>query len=165
VRIDSSGDEEPARTDKGREQMAKMLQTRVDIEASKEEVWSILIDFPAYPQWNPFIKSISGEPRAGAMLDVHIQPPDQRGITLHPTVLSAIPGQELKWLGHLFIPGVFDGEHHLLIHGMSTDRVSFVQEEVFKGVLIPFTGKMLDSTRQGFEQMNEALKKRAEAVG
>jgi hypothetical protein len=32
-------------------------------------------------------------------------------------------------------------------------------------VLIPFTGKMLDSTRQGFELMNEALKKRAEAVG
>jgi hypothetical protein len=144
--------------------MAKTLQTQVDIEASKEKVWSILIDFPAYPQWNPFIKSISGEPKAGAELDVHIQPPDQRGITLHPKVLSAIPGQELKWLGHLFIPGIFDGEHHFLIHEMSADRVSFVQEEVFKGVLIPFTGEMLDSTRQGFEQMNEALKNRTEAV-
>jgi hypothetical protein len=32
-------------------------------------------------------------------------------------------------------------------------------------VLIPFTGKVLDSTKQGFEQMNEALKKRAEAPG
>jgi hypothetical protein len=144
--------------------MAKRLQTQVDIEASKEKVWSILTDFPAYPQWNPFIKSISGELRAGAKLDVHIQPPDQRGITLHPKVLSAIPSQELKWLGHLLVPGIFDGEHHLLIHEMTADRVSFVQEEIFKGVLVPFTRKMLDSTRQGFEQMNEALKKRAETI-
>jgi hypothetical protein len=142
--------------------MGKSLQTQIDVEASKEKVWSILTDFPAYPQWNPFIKSISGEPRAGAKLDVHIQPPDQKGITLHPKVLSAVPGQELKWLGHLFVPGIFDGEHHFLIHEMTTDRVSFVQEEVFKGVLIPFTGRMLDSTRQGFEEMNQALKKRAE---
>jgi hypothetical protein len=143
--------------------MAKRLHTQVDIEASKERVWDILTDFPAYPQWNPFIKSMSGEPRAGAKLDVHIQPPDQRGITLHPKVLSAVPGQELKWLGHLLIPWVFDGEHHLVIHEMTPNRVLFVQGEDFKGVLVPFTGKMLDSARQGFEQMNEALKKRAEA--
>jgi hypothetical protein len=37
--------------------------------------------------------------------------------------------------------------------------VTFVQEEVFKGVLVPFTGKLLEGTRQGFENMNEALKK------
>jgi hypothetical protein len=31
-------------------------------------------------------------------------------------------------------------------------------------VLVSFTGKMLDKTKQGFELMNEALKNRAEAV-
>jgi hypothetical protein len=143
--------------------MGKTLHTQIDIKASKEKVWSILTDFPAYPHWNPFIRWIIGLPSEGAKLDIHIQPPDQKGITLHPKVLSAVPGQELKWLGHLFVPGIFDGEHHFLIHEMMTaDRVRFVQEEIFKGVLIPFTGKMLDSTRQGFEQMNQALKKRAE---
>jgi hypothetical protein len=142
--------------------MAKTLRTQADIEASKESVWSVLTDFQAYPQWNPFIKSISGEARPGARLDVHIQPPAQRGITLHPRVLSAVPGRELKWLGHLLLPRIFDGEHHFLIHEMTADRVSFVQQEIFKGMLVPFTGKMLESTRRGFEQMNEALKKRAE---
>ena len=145
--------------------MAKTLQTQIDIEASKEKVWSILTDFPAYPQWNPFIKSISGEPRAGAKLDVHVQPPGAKGMTFHPQVLSAVPGQELKWLGHLLVSGIFDGEHHLLIHEVSADRVTFVQEEIFKGVLIPFNGKQLEKTREGFGQMNQALKKRAEEGG
>jgi hypothetical protein len=144
--------------------MAKTLATRIEIEAPKEKVWGILTDFAAYPQWNPFIKSISGEARVGAKLDVHLQPPRAKGITLHPQVLSAIPGQELRWLGHLVVPGIFDGEHHLLIQEESADRVTFVQEETFKGVLIPFTGKMLDKTEQGFVQMNEALKSRAEAI-
>jgi hypothetical protein len=97
-------------------------------------------------------------------LDVHIQPSDQRGITLHPKVLSAIPGQELKWLGHLLVPGIFDGERHFLIQENNVHRVTLVQEEAFKGVLVPFTGKMLEKTKQGFVRMNEALKSRAEAI-
>ena len=145
--------------------MTKTLQTQLDIESSEEKVWAILTDFPAYPQWNPFIKMISGEARAGATLDVHIQPPGQKGITIHPKVLSAVPGRELRWLGHLLIPGIFDGEHHFLIQPTAANKVSFVQEELFKGVLVPFTNKMLAHTKQGFQQMNEALKRRAEAEG
>ena len=144
--------------------MAKSLRTQIEIAAPKEKVWNVLTDFGAYPQWNPFIKSISGEARTGAKLDVHLQPPGARGITLHPQVVSAIPGQELKWLGHLLLPGIFDGEHHLVIREKTADTVTFVQEEAFKGVLVPFTGKMLGKTQQGFVQMNEALKDRAEAT-
>lgn len=96
--------------------MARTLETEIEIEASKEKVWEILSDFPSYPQWNPFIKSIHGEPREGTKLDVSLQPPGAKGITLHPNVLSAVPGKELKWLGHLLgVPGIFDGEHHFLI--------------------------------------------------
>ena len=29
------------------------IVTQMDIAASPERVWSILMDFPAYPQWNP----------------------------------------------------------------------------------------------------------------
>lgn len=127
-------------------------------------MWEVLTDFPSYPQWNPFITHISGEAKTGTKLDVHIQPPGQRGITLHPRVLSAVPGRELRWLGRLVVPGIFDGEHRLLIHERTADAVRFVQEEVFKGVLIPFTGKMLASTKEGFGEMNLALKDRAEAI-
>ena len=40
-----------------------------------------------------------------------------------------------------------------------------VQREEFRGVLVPFFWKSLDThTRQGFEAMNAALKQRAEAA-
>jgi hypothetical protein len=143
--------------------MTKTLATEIDIEASKERVWGILTNFPSYPLWNPFIKSIAGDAVAGTRLDVTIQPPGGKGITLHPKVLSAIPQQELKWLGHLLgVPGIFDGEHHLLIQSTSSDSVRFVQQEIFGGVLVPLTTKLLERTRQGFEGMNRALKQRAE---
>ncbi|MCR1341946.1 SRPBCC domain-containing protein, partial [Acidithiobacillus ferrooxidans] len=29
------------------------IETGIEITASPEHVWSILMDFPAYPQWNP----------------------------------------------------------------------------------------------------------------
>jgi hypothetical protein len=144
--------------------LGKTLQAQIEIQAPKGKVWAILIDFAAYPQWNPFIKSISGEPRTGAKLDVHFQPPGAKGITLHPQILSAIPGQELKWQGHVLASGIFHGEHHFLIQEKDPDRVTFAQGEAFRGVLVPLIGKLLDKTEQGFEQMNEALKDRAEAI-
>jgi len=38
-----------------------------------------------------------------------------------------------------------------------------VQREVFKGILVPLVGGSLEKTRHGFDEMNAALKQRAEA--
>jgi len=32
-------------------------------------------------------------------------------MTFRPTILKAEPNRELRWLGHLLVPGLFDGEH------------------------------------------------------
>jgi hypothetical protein len=143
----------------------KELHSQIDIDASPERVWDILTDFASYPQWNPFIRRISGELKAGQRLEVRLEPPDSRGITLRPTVLSAEPNRELRWLGHLFVPGLFDAEHSLSIQPLEENRVRFVQSEVFKGALVPLLARSLDNnTLRGFEQMNGALKEQAEAL-
>lgn len=140
----------------------KTLQSEIEIDASPSRVWAILSDFPAYPQWNPFIKHIQGDATPGTQLKVRIEPPGAKGMTFHPTVLAATPDKELRWLGHLLVPRVFDGEHQLLITQLPDQRVRFMQREVFRGVLVPFTAGMLSKTEQGFVAMNEALRKRAE---
>jgi hypothetical protein len=144
--------------------MARTLRTEVEIEAPAETVWAVLTDFSSYPEWNPFITSIEGIPRAGERLEVRLEPPGGKGITVRPRVLSAIPGRELRWLGHLLVPGIFDGEHRFLIQDGRDDHVRFVQEEQFSGVLVPLTGKVLAQTEQGFVAMNEALEQRAGPV-
>lgn len=84
-------------------------------------------------------------------------------MTFRPTVLKAEPNRELRWLGHLLIPGLFDGEHIFTIEPLGANRVRFVQREIFTGLLVPLLASGLDTdTRRGFEEMNQALKVRAE---
>jgi hypothetical protein len=140
----------------------KELRTEIEFDGTPEGVWAVLADLPAYPEWNPFIEKIDGELRVGGKLDVRLQPVDERGITLHPTVLAAGPGRELRWLGHLMVPGIFDGEHRFQIEPAGPDRVRFTQSEGFGGILLPLLWKKLrdGGTAKGFRAMNEALVRR-----
>ena len=141
----------------------KELHSEIEIQASDERVWQVLTNFADFPQWNPFMRRASGEARPGARLEVHIQPSGASGMTFKPTVLKAEPNRELRWLGRLLIPGLFDGEHILTIEPLAANRVRFVQREIFTGLLVPLFARGLDTgTRRGFEEMNRALKARAE---
>jgi len=143
----------------------KELHTEIEIDAPAERVWRLLTDFASYPRWNPFIRTISGRPIPGERLEVRLEPPGGRRMTFKPEVLEAEPERTLRWLGHLMVPGLFDGEHSFTIEPLAEDRVRFVQREAFKGLLVPLFARGLEAnTRRGFEQMNGALKERAESA-
>ncbi len=142
----------------------KQLEATVVIAAPAARVWQVLTDFAAFPHWNPFIRRIDGVATAGARLTVRIQPTGARGMTFRPTVLVAEPHRELRWLGRLGLPGLFDGEHMFIIAPVDAHRVRLTQREVFRGLLVPFLSRQLDrDTARGFAEMNAALKTRAEA--
>jgi hypothetical protein len=145
------------------EQTMKELRTEIDIQASADRVWECLTDFASFPSWNPFIRWVKGEARVGTRLVVHLQPSGANAMTFKPIVLTVSPPHELRWLGRLFLPGIFDGEHILTIDALEANRVRFTQREFFNGLLVPFLAHSLDTnTRRGFEEMNQALKLRAE---
>lgn len=138
------------------------LSSEIEFEGTPEETWAVLTDLQAYGEWNPFIERVDGELHVGAKLDVRLQPVDERGITLHPTVLAAEPGRELRWIGHLMVPGIFDGEHRFRIEEAGPGRVRFVQSERFGGIPLPLLWKKLrdGGTAKGFRAMNERLARR-----
>ena len=138
------------------------LRSEIEIEAPPESVWAVVTDFAAYPTWNPFIRRISGELREGARLEVQIEPPGARATTFKPTVRVVERNRELRWLGRLLVPGIFDGEHSLLIEPRDGGRSRVVQSERFSGVLVGFFRGTLAKTAGGFEQMNAALEARVE---
>ncbi len=139
------------------------LHTGIDIEASAERVWAILTDFASYPEWNPFVRSVVGEPREGARLQIVVQPSGGKAMRFSPVVLAAEPNRELRWLGRFLFPGVFDGEHAFIIEPLSEGKVRFRQSEKFSGILVGLFRSSLDrDTKRGFEEMNRALKQRAE---
>ena len=122
------------------------------------------MDFAAYPGWNPFIRSLVGQPNPGSTLQVTIQPVGGRAMTLSPTVLAQVPEREFRWKGRLVLPGIFDGEHCFRLSAVTDGASRLVHEEFFTGLLVPFAmrGRLKAGTLAGFEAMNQALKARAE---
>jgi hypothetical protein len=141
----------------------KELHSQIEIEAPAERVWQVLTDFAAYPEWNPFIRRVNGRPEVDEQLVVRMRPSGTKGMTFRPTVMKAEPNRQLRWLGHLLVPGLFDGEHIFEIEELGRDRVLFIQREFFRGLLVPLFARSLDrDTQRGFEEMNRALRERAE---
>jgi hypothetical protein len=115
----------------------KELHSQIEIAAPAERVWQVLTDFAAYPEWNPFIRRVK----------------------------KVEPNRQLRWLGHLLVPGLFDGEHIFEIEELDRDRVLLTQREIFKGLLVPLLARSLDrDTQRGFEEMNRALREKAETT-
>lgn len=140
----------------------KNIQTEILINADISKVWNVLMDFENHPKWNPFIKSISGEQKAGNKLTVSIQPPDGNGMTFKPKILTLEPNREFRWKGKLGINGIFDGEHYFILESLDKDQTKFTHGENFSGLLVLLMGNMLNKTKAGFQLMNESIKKECE---
>jgi hypothetical protein len=58
---------------------------------------------------------------------------------------------------------LFDGRHEFLLEPMAGGKLKFIQRENFSGILVPLIWALIKKdTRRGFEEMNAALKSRAE---
>lgn len=136
----------------------KKIETIVVINAPIEQVWATLINFENHPHWNPFIKHISGDLRVGSKLTVEISQHAKSNFRFTPVLKEVNPPFELRWDGKLLIKGLFDGEHFFILEKVNDGVTNFIHGEIFSGLLIPFTGKMIDETKFGFEKMNNALK-------
>lgn len=142
----------------------KRLVTEVDIDASKEEVWTVLTDLDGYRDWNPFITEAKGHVAVGESLELLMGSEDERQVTMKPTVISVRPGQTFEWLGHVGVKGIFDGRHRFDVVPRD-GGTRMVHSEEFTGVLVPALSAMLDGrTKAGFEAMNAAIKDRVESM-
>jgi hypothetical protein len=140
------------------------IRSELEIAAPASEIWGILTDFPRYGEWNPFITEIESEGVVGGPLRLLLSLPEGRDHRLRSTLLRFEENYELRFRAHLLFPGLFDGEHFLRLVTVDAARTRFVQGENFSGVLLRFSGRTLTQVARGFDYMNEALKRRAEAA-
>lgn len=143
--------------------MAREISTDIQIQAPAACVWHELVDFTAYPRWNPFIPSIAGARMPGGKLSVLLQLPNGKRMRFRPVIHRLKEHQCLVWRGHWLIPGLFDGEHSFELTAQGETLTRLVHKECFSGILVPMLWNSLErEVRQGFMHMNEALKKRCE---
>jgi hypothetical protein len=134
-----------------------IIERSILIPAPAPIVWATLTDTGRYSSWNPFISEFTGNLRPGAKVRLRINPPGGRAMSFAPTVTALDDGRRLEWLGHLGIPGIFDGRHSFTLEAIDADSTRITQAERFTGCLVPFTGGLLRRTAAGFQAMNEAM--------
>ena len=138
--------------------LSKIITTHLTVSASVEDLWRTLTDLAAYRPWNPFITAAAGTVSVGERLNLTIQPPGGgRAVAFKPWVTTVEEHHYIEWLGHLALPGVFDGRHSFTLTPMTRGRTLFQQSETFTGLLTPFSKSMLWRARTGFVAMNDAL--------
>ena len=141
----------------------KELKTEIDIQASPETVWQILMDFNTWQEWNPFIHTVVGKPEVGQRVDITVRTATPKKMILHCTIIKIEPNRELRWKYHVFLPGLFRGEHSFILEPRDDGSIHFVDREIFNGLLVPLQAKNIDThSKRGFEDMDQALKIRAE---
>jgi len=157
-----------------------LIETEVTIDAPPSKLWSILTEFDAFPEWNPFLTRIkltsgdiqtldaSQDDNPQAALEVSLEPegPSSRRI-FTPAVVKWKKDTEFAWLGSVRLLGLslFTGEHHFELRQQGDGKTLFRHYESFGGLLCrPILYWIGDKTRRGFENMNQALKQRAESV-
>ncbi len=141
----------------------KEIITEIVINASKETVWNVLINFEAYPHWNPFIIGIEGEAVKDSILKNQIEMNGKVQV-FKPVVEKVVPNKHFEWIGKLPL-GMFIGHHCFEIVELGANQVKLIHKEEFtgwiSGLLLRFIG---EDTRKGFITMNKALKNQAEKM-
>lgn len=139
-----------------------VLHTEIEVDASPQQVWKVLADRQAYPDWNPFIISSTGDLVAGGTITNVLRDTEGKETTFSPELLVVEPNTELRWIGKVAFGGIFDGEHSFRLEALPNGRTRLIHEETFRGAAVPFTKSMLTKTiRPQFVAMNEALAARA----
>lgn len=142
--------------------LARTVETWIDIDAPPERVWDVLVDFPAWADWNPFIPTVEGALEVGRKVRIKVVPPGRKPSEFTPEVWVVRPCEEFLWGGG-FLGVVFRGDHAFLLERLSQGGTRFRQRERFRGPLVLFMGSMFEPIERGYHQMNNALKQRVEA--
>ena len=140
----------------------RTVSATIEIDAPPEQVWAVLTDLAAYPQWNPIFPQASGQIVVGGRLRLAYRPTAGRAMTIRPKVLAAQPGAELRWA--LSLPGIIGGEHSFTLTAAG-DGTRLVQSETFRGLLVPLSGKVIAGAEGDYAALNQALKQRVEQGG
>ena len=139
------------------------IYTDIEINSNDiEKTWKILTDFESFPDWNPFVKKLEvldESIKVGSKLSVNLD-----GFSIKPKVTKfSEENKEFSWLGKLFIPRIFDGEHMFKIERIDGNKLRFIQKEKFRGLLVwPILKLIGKQTQENFHKMNQTLKELVE---
>jgi hypothetical protein len=160
------------------------LTTTIIIDASPDEVWLVLVNFPAWEMWNPFIHDIEGFALAGEKVKITISPDyaalnkrmDQndpgnlmadaivfnKSSNFQPRITSYQAGKLLAWKHKNWLSSY---AQRFVLTPTEDGSTRFTNIVTMNGLLVNMGWEMAVKPmyQGGMELMNEALKAQVES--
>ncbi|MGW3352888.1 SRPBCC family protein [Nonomuraea rubra] len=141
------------------------VRTEIHISASPEHVWKILCDFDAYPEWNPLVPRMRGAAVPGSRLSLPtaMWPGGPVVMPTRATVEEATPPRRLAWRVNMITRSVASSLHDFELSPDGAGGTHLLHRETITGAMAPMMWSVVRRFEPTFVQLNQALKKRAEA--
>ena len=144
--------------------MAYEISTTIEIAATPQNVWAVLVDLVSYSQWHPMYKAATGQLAAGSTLTItSTHPTSGRPMTAKVKVLSAEPDTELRWASKMLGLPISERTFRL---SPTADGTSLEQAGTYRGIgrsHSRVTAKTIDRIQGSYAAINQAIKQQAEA--
>lgn len=138
----------------------KQYHTEIAIDAPVAKVWDVLVDFPAYPLWNPLVGWLTGDFAAGGRIRMFIKPLNS---AFHATVTDIEEHRSFTWMGARGASWLLSGEHYYRLEQPDDYSTRLLHGEYFRGLGSEFIGRTtLRTMEEAFTQHNLSLKRRVE---
>lgn len=139
----------------------------VEIAAPAELVWSILVDLPSYPQWNPYTVKVESSLRLGEPVNLFLPDPTRPGELLHVVEYLADfePHRLLAWEMIASADNPDAARREQIIESTGPHSCRYQTTDQFLG---PTADQVMANhgpwVKQGFDAVALAVKARAEAL-
>jgi len=149
----------PQATAKKTESTFRMACTiRCGIHAKPEQIWALLTNADAFPNWNTTVSSVRGPIELGKKLELKVLLDPKR--TFKPTVTKFEENAAMEWSDGM--APMFKGVRTFTLMPKDNGVTEFAMTEVFTGMMLPMIKRSLPDFLPAFEAYAADLKRAAE---
>ena len=137
----------------------KELRTEIEIGAPIEKVWSVLMDFENWKEWNPIVNSVRGNSVKGSKLNIIMKGKDGSDSMKYDAVITdSEEPKTFRWRATMMAGFLFTNDKIFDLEATATGT-KLIHREEFTGMLLPlFWSKLEKGALPMLKTMNEALK-------
>lgn len=137
----------------------KAFAVAIEIRATPEAVWRVLVDGSRWTEWNPTIERVEGTIAPGNGLKVYTKLSPGQAFPVKVSEFS--PPHRMVWTGGMPL-GLFRGVRTYTLEP-ATGGARFAMREEFSGPMAPLITGSIPDLQPAFDEFAAALKRRAES--
>lgn len=138
----------------------RAYETSIDIAASPERVWAVLVDGAGYPGWDSGVERVDGTVALGQRITVYATIAAGRAFPV--TVADFVPNSRMVWRGGMPL-GLFTGVRTFALTPQD-GGTRFAMREEFSGPLLPLIWRSMPDLQPSFDRFAAGLKQQAETA-